>query len=238
MGMPVFACVAVLLAAPQLAFAEKGDYVVLLHGIGRTSNTMRLVEHVFEKDGYQVLNIDYPSREYTIENLVRKIQPQIESFVKDKKKKIHFIGYSLGGLVVRAYVAKHRPARMGRVVMMGTPNGGSEVADTFKDYALFQAFYGPAGQELTTANGNAKIFGREADYEVGTIAGTRSIDPVSSFIIPGADDGKVSVKSSHLKGEKAHLTLPVTHTFMPLDGDVVKAARHFIAHGVFPPEMN
>lgn len=225
-----------LLSAPQ-AQAAKGDYVVLLHGIGRTSNTMYPLQIAFENRGYKVLNLDYPSREYTIANLIKDIHPQIKSFAADKSKKVHFVGYSLGGLVIRAYLAKHKPKNMGRVVMMGVPNHGSEVADTFQDYTFYQAFFGPAGQELTTKNGNAKIFGK-TDYEVGNIAGVLSVDPVSSFIIPGDDDGKVSVKSTHLAGEKAHVIINATHVFMPLDGEVMRAALHFIAHGVFPSKTN
>lgn len=228
------------LAAPAFAqdAEKKGDYVVLLHGIGRTSNTMYAMQKSFENDGYDVLNLDYPSREMLLEDIVEKIHPEIQAFTADKTRKVHFVGYSMGGLVIRAYLAKYRQANMGRVVMLGTPNSGSEVADTFRDYWLYAKVYGPAGQQLaTSSNLDPKLLGK-TDYEVGTIAGTLSIDPVSSFIIPGEDDGKVSVKSAHLADEKDHRTMATTHTFMPFNADVIKSAKHFIAHGKFPPRLN
>lgn len=228
------------LAMPSFAeeTEKKGDYVVLLHGIGRTSNTMYLMQKSFERDGYQVLNLDYPSREMVLEDIVEEIHPKIQAFTADKARKVNFVGYSMGGLVIRAYLAKYRQANMGRVVMLGTPNSGSEVADTFRDYWLFTKVYGPAGQQLATSgNTNPQILGK-TDYEVGTIAGTLSIDPVSSFIIPGKDDGKVSVKSAHLTDGKEQKTMPTTHTFMPLNHEVISSAKHFIAHGKFPAKLN
>lgn len=227
-----------LLLAVQPALAAKGDYVVLLHGMGRSAATMTRMQHYLEKRGYHVLNLSYASRKYGIEALADRIHPAIRDFNIDETQQIHFVGYSLGGLVTRAYIEKHRPENLGRVVTIGTPNEGSEVADTLHSRAAYRAFFGPAGQELTTESRTAGLTPGgmpKPDYELGCIAGDRTVDPISSFvIIGGPDDGKVSVKSAtYPAGAKDHITLHANHTFIAMDLDVIKQVRHFIEHGEF-----
>ncbi len=213
--------------------AHDGDYVVMLHGIARSSKCLSRMQKAFEADGYQVLNIDYPSRKQTIPEIVATIRPQIEAFAKDPSKKIHFIGYSMGGLVARAYIHAHRPENLGRMVMLGSPNHGSEVADMLENFPPYKWFYGPAGAQLTT-DFNTSSFFKNPDYEVGIVAGTLANDPISYFLIKGPNDGKVSVESTKLDGMKDHVTLPVTHTFMPRTLSVIRAAKSFIKDGAFP----
>ncbi len=193
---------------------------------------MARMQRDFTAHGFIVLNLDYPSRSYDIRNLVELIWPQIDSFVKDKNKPVSFVGHSMGGLIARAYVTAYPPQHMGRMVLLGTPNHGSEVADLLKDAKLYKRFGGAAGQELTTTWNAGAAFG-PVDYDLGVIAGTRSIDPASSAIIPGADDGKVSVKSTALAGMKDRLILPVTHTFMPENASVIRQTRSFLLTGNF-----
>lgn len=210
-----------------------GDYVVLLHGVARTSKSMGKLQAAFEKANYRVLNIDYPSRSAPIGQLAEAIHPLIENLQVEEGRKIHFVGYSMGGLVARAYIEKYRPAALGRVVLLGTPNGGSEVADFLKDNKLFHWAYGPAGQDLRTDAQLAALLG-VVDYDMGVVAGTSTLDPISSYlIIKGPNDGKVSVASTKVEGMKEHVVLPVTHTFMPANKAVIAQALHFIGHGSF-----
>lgn len=208
------------------------DYVILLHGLGKTSAIMKRMEHAFQDAGYQVLNIDYPSRKKTIADLAGLVHVTIGSFAKDKSKKIHFIGHSMGGLLIRCYLAKYRPENLGRVVMLGTPNHGSEVADWLKNNPLYKWYYGPAGQELTTDHDFDAIFGHP-DFETGIIAGNRTLDAICYFILPRPNDGKVSVESTKLQGMKGHIVLPVSHTLMPLHKNVIEEAKAYIQNGCF-----
>jgi len=224
------------MAQPVLAQSSAvsgGDDVVLLHGIGRTSDCMSKLQTALELQGYRVLNIDYPSRQDTISNLADQMEEQIKAFSADKSRKLHFVGFSMGGLVARAYIHRHRPENLGRVVLMGTPNQGSEVADFLDGFPLFDWFYGPAGKELTTAFNRDAVFG-VPDYPVGVIAGTWTVDPVSYYIIPGANDGKVSVDRTTVEGMADKTVLPVTHAFMPLNATVIAATLAFLKEGAFP----
>ncbi len=220
-------------ATPVRAANADGDYIVLLHGIQRSSKSMEKMAARFTQAGYHVINIDYQSQQYTIDRLADNIYAQIKPFTKTADYKIHFVGHSMGGLVTRTIIKRHRPDNLGRVVMLGTPNQGSEVADFLANNVLFQNFYGPAGMQLVTdQRGIANILG-PVDFDLGIIAGTRSIDPLSSVMLPGTDDGKVTVERTKLKGMKDHITLPTTHTFMMMNNRVIAQTEHFIKHGIF-----
>ncbi|TVQ84216.1 MAG: alpha/beta fold hydrolase [Micavibrio sp.] len=228
--------------AEQVDAAAYQDYVVLLHGITRSSRAMQRMEDYFRQHGYHVINIDYKSREYTIDRLAEHVYEEISDITAEAEHRIHFVGHSMGGLIIRAILNRHRPENLGRVVMLGTPNQGSEVADFLENNILFQNFYGPAGLQLVTDQRRiAHLFG-EVDFDLGIIAGTRSIDPLSSLVLPGSDDGKVTVERTKLEGMTDHLVLPTTHTFMMRNAQVLSQTRHFIENGTFaeppPPRFN
>ena len=122
------------------------DGVVLLHGISRTARSFRRMELALGDAGFATLNLDYDSRRKALDALAEDIHPAIDRFAEGLDGSVHFVCHSMGGLLARAYLARHRPAQLGRVVMLGTPNGGSEIADRLKNLAAYRAFFGSAGQ--------------------------------------------------------------------------------------------
>lgn len=218
--------------AADVASSVAGDYAVLLHGIGRSPAAMKKMEADLRRRGYEVLNLAYDSRKYSIETLSEKIHTDVETFAADKTRKLHFVGHSMGALIIRVYVQKYKPANMGRVVALGSPNTGSEVADFLSQSSLYENFYGPAGLELTTVHRAAHPLDRPF-YEIGTIAGDRTIDPLSSVVIPGDDDGKVSIASTRIAGEKDHIVLHANHATMPSNAAVIIETAHFLQYGFF-----
>lgn len=211
---------------------EKGDYVIILHGIARSSSHMEPLAEYLEKAGYDVINLDYPSTTYTLEELTIRTQKDISAKLTEPKP-VHFIGYSMGGLLVRAILAKHKPERLGKVIQLAPPNHGSEVADFLKDNWLYKKIYGPAGQQLTTNNKNTEKLLGKVDYELGVIAGNSTIDPISSCIIKGNDDGKVSIKSTRIQGMKDFTIAPSSHTFFPSNNIVHKQVLAFLKNSKF-----
>lgn len=211
----------------------ENDGVVLLHGICRTRRSMVGITRFLERGGMSALNISYPSTKYPLQKLVEIVHPRIEAFAEATQGKVHFVGYSMGGLLIRAYLAQHRPAKLGRVVMLGTPNQGSEVADFMKDKRIYRWIYGVAGQQLVTDQSDfAHHFG-QVDYELGVIAGSRSLDPISSYIIRKPSDGKVSIESTRVEGMRDHVVIPVTHTFFPSSKSAQKQTLEFLKEGRF-----
>jgi triacylglycerol esterase/lipase EstA (alpha/beta hydrolase family) len=222
-----------LALSSSLSFAGQKDSVVVLHGIARSSSSMEtLVEHI-EGKGYQVLNLDYPSTDYRIEDLIVRIHKQINAFNRGIAHKIHFVGYSMSCLLVRGLLNKYRPDNLGRVVMLAPPNLGSEAADFWKDNWVYQKIYGPAGQQLVTDQKDlGKILGR-VDYELGVIARDSSIDPLHSYIIPGPDDGKVAIARTMIDGTKDHIIIHASHTFIIYNKNAFKQTTHFLGTGEF-----
>jgi pimeloyl-ACP methyl ester carboxylesterase len=210
--------------------APSSPGVVLLHGLARTSRSLRKMERALQDAGFATLNLDYASRQRPIEALVEDIHPAISEFAVGP---LHFVTHSMGGLLARAYLARYRPNGLHRVVMLGPPNNGSEVADVLKDMTLFHAFYGPAGQQLGTRQKDL-IAGLPPECAVGIIAGNRTLDPIASFfILSRPNDGRVSVASTKLERMADHVVLKTSHSLMLLNRDAIAQTIAFLREGKF-----
>jgi pimeloyl-ACP methyl ester carboxylesterase len=208
--------------------------VVLLHGISRTSRSFRRMQTAIEAAGFATLNIGYASRHKPLEALANDIHPAIANFADDIEGSIHFVAHSMGGLLARVYLARYRPARLGRVVMLGTPNGGSEIADRLKHLFAYRAFFGPAGQQLgTVRDATLNTMLPPVDYPVGIIAGNRSIDPVAATWLPRPHDGRVSVEKTKLDGMADHIVIGVSHLWLPRNSQAIEQTIAFLRDGKF-----
>jgi len=212
------------------------EVVVLLHGLARSDASMAKMATALQLEGYTVLNVNYPSRTATIEELAGKvIGDAMDNPAVKTAQKIHFVTHSLGGILVRQYLKTTRLDRLGRVVMLGPPNQGSEVVDLLGDTSLFQAINGPAGKQLGTGADSVPNRLGPVDFDLGVIAGDRSINWINSFMIPGPDDGKVSIERTKVAGMKAHLVIHATHPYLMKNSRAIRDTIHFLRYGRFAP---
>ncbi|UTD29366.1 triacylglycerol lipase [Bradyrhizobium sp. WD16] len=214
------------------AEANPGGGVVLLHGIARSSRAFGRLERTLTEAGFAVLNLDYPSRRARIEDLAETIHEAIDGFAATVPGEMHFVAHSMGGLLARVYLARHRPPRLGRVVMLGTPNGGSEIADLLRNFPPFGAFFGPAGPQLCTPQHGG---GRwpASDYPVGIIAGRRAIDPFGYLVLPRPNDGRVSVANTRIDGMADHIVIDAAHPWLMTNREAVRQTLSFLRRGRF-----
>ena len=209
------------------------DTVVLLHGLGRTSKSMTYMQGRLTEAGYHVFNYDYESRKGEIDSLVADLLQYLETCCSRKEPDLHFVTHSLGGILVRALIARERPGNLGRVVMLSPPNKGSETVDLLKDYSLFKKIFGPASMQLGTDPDSFPNRLGPADFELGIITGSRTIDPISSWIIDGDDDGKVSIEQAKLEGMADFMVVQVSHAYIMSNPDVVNEVIYFLQNGRF-----
>lgn len=206
--------------------------VVLLHGLGRSERAMWLMKRRFADAGFEAHAIGYDSRDQSIEDIVAEVDTAIEACCAGFER-IHFVTHSLGGIVLRAWAEEAGSERIGRAVMLSPPNHGSEIVDRL---GRLGSVLGPAGEELGSHDDSTpnrlNALG-PVDFELGVIAGNRSMNPIGSWILDGPDDGTVSVASARVKGMRDFLVVPSTHSFMNYDADVAFQALHFVETGAF-----
>ncbi|QDF75767.1 MULTISPECIES: esterase/lipase family protein [Shewanella] len=213
---------------------SNSESVVLLHGLARTRGSMEKMAAALSVLGYHCVNLSYPSTRFDIQTLAAE---HIDKALKAcRGDKIHFVTHSMGGILVRQYLSLNPLPALGRVVMLGPPNQGSEVVDSLKHFPGFKWINGPAGMQLGTERDSVPNSLGPANFELGVIAGTRSINLLLSTLLPAPNDGKVSVANTKLDGMRDHIILPVTHPFMMNSGAVIAQTVHFLAHGRFSHE--
>jgi pimeloyl-ACP methyl ester carboxylesterase len=209
------------------------DAVVVLHGIFQPSFTMRPLCRFLEDEGYSVLNLDYPSTRYPVEVIAEMVAERIEAHGGSVDGKLHLVGFSMGGLVIRAFLRNRVPLNLGKVVMIGTPNHGSEVADFLKTFLPFRYLYGPAGQQLVTDQKDFSAIFANDGFDLGIIAGDSSGYSIMGRLIGQPSDGKVSVASTKLACAADHLVVDSSHTMLPHNGTVWVETAAFLRNGVF-----
>jgi len=212
------------------------DTVILVHGLGRTPASMLVLQSRLAGEGYCVVNFGYPSRSESLEALTDSLRNAVHECCPKAGEKVHFVTHSMGGVLVRSYLAESSEPFEGRVVMLSPPSQGSEIVDAYADSPLLRSMLGPSGVRLgTDSSGIASDLGR-VDFSLGIITGDRSINPIGSWLIPGPDDGKVSVARARLEGAADFIVVHATHTFIMNRSDVAEQVAHFLANGKFARE--
>lgn len=203
-----------------MRISTDNDYVILLHGFLRTRRSMKKLERTLLKKGYRVINLNYPSTKEPIESLAESyLKKCVEKECTDSTKKIHFVTHSMGAIIVRYFLVKHKFANLGKVVMLAPPNHGSKFANFFGRFKITHLLLGPALKQLQTDKTSLPNILPLPQYEFGIIAGKY--------------DKKVPLESAKLPYMQDFLLVPNTHSFIMNSKKVIKAVQNFLENGKF-----
>ncbi len=219
----------------------QNERVVILHGATGSYLDLIDLEHALIKAGYDVHNWDYPSTTLTIAECAEHLsQKHISPSFNRSAQRTHFVGFSMGGLVAAEIIKNHMPQCLGRVVTLGTPYHGSDIADYMSRHYLNNKYYGhvfgPAGKELTTAFRQAVMQNiQPLPYDLGSIAGNQNNAYfVARHLFNGKDnDGRVAIDSTRHPYMKDHKVVSADHVGLPSNTEAQKATINFLKHGCF-----
>jgi pimeloyl-ACP methyl ester carboxylesterase len=216
------------------ASAAPAECVILLHGLARGSHSMSKLEEALREGGYVIANIDYPSRQHPVEELAPEaVGRGLDACRDTQAATIHFVTHSMGAILVRYYLSQNAIPELGRVVMLGPPNQGSEVVDRFSKVPGFGAINGPAGSQLGTGPESLPSTLGPVSYPVGVIAGTKTINPILSTALPNPDDGKVSVARTRVEGMADFIAVAASHPLLVRDAEAIRQTLAFLEDGKF-----
>jgi pimeloyl-ACP methyl ester carboxylesterase len=221
---------------PPRAAAEttgaRAETVFLLHGIMNPRWVMAPIAGRLRDEGYEVVNWGYPSRRRLIQDYAADLHRAVEAV--DSSRRVHFVGFSLGAIIVRYYLARYEVPRRGRFVMIAPPNHGAERADRLRRHAWFRWLYGDKAIAQLSAAADSFVNGLPPPPgEFGIIAGVRGDGKGYSAVLPGDDDGTVSLASTRLSGAADTMVFPRRHTLLLFHGPVADAAAVFLRTGSF-----
>jgi pimeloyl-ACP methyl ester carboxylesterase len=207
----------------------QGRAVVVIHGIIRSSKSFAQLRVKLEERHVTVVGFDYPSTQVPIEESADYLRQMLQSL--EGIEQIDLVVHSMGGLVLRTYLRDHRDPRFHRMVMLGVPNLGARMANIVQQNPLYRLIFGPAGQQLIE-DPEGYIAGLPTpDFEFAVIGGARGTENGWNPLIPGDDDGTVSVDNTRLPGAADFMTAPVLHSFLMTNEDVVAATCRFLETG-------
>lgn len=212
----------------------QGKAVILIHGIIRSSKSFDKFKAACRQSGRMVVPFDYPSTRLTIPENAKYLAQVIQSL--EGVTEIDLVVHSMGGLVVRSWLDQQDEvdSRVKRMVMLGVPNQGADMADRFRSNLLFKVVFGPAGQQLVTeANSDFIAKLPTPPFPFGVIAGGRNALKGYNPLIRGDNDGTVGVSSTRLPGAADFILLPVLHSFMMSDVETIACSIRFLETGAF-----
>jgi len=214
--------------------AAPGDRIVFLHGLWRSYLAMDGVAQEFYSEGYETVNLSYPSFTKPMEEIVARVHHELKSL---PQKKTHFVTHSLGGIVVR-HLARHHPELVsGRVVMVAPPSQGSEIIDWLEECPLTRIAFGPAGLSLSTTRVMAEVPQLSDTVEVGVIMGHSKKLPFFQEFLESENDGIVSVEKGRLPKMQDFTVVEGDHTFIMNEPLVRKLAKRFLQLGHFREKL-
>jgi hypothetical protein len=226
----------ILMASCFFSSNALADCVLLVHGLARSDASLFILDQNLKNAGYETFRISYPSRKADIDELANLAFSDTGALCPESN--MHIVTHSLGGILVRVWLARGMPENLGRVVMLGPPNHGSEMVDMLRDFPLFEWIYGNAGLQLGTTEEDLPSQLPPVNFELGVIAGRLSINPILTLATTTPNDGVVTVASTRIDGMQDHVTVMASHSLMMNNPIVIAQTISFLRTGIFFEDLS
>lgn len=208
------------------------DLVVVLHGACKNKNHMNYIAKALIDAEYSVYNVEFNSRHYKTIDVANMLIPKVIRAAKYYKT-IHFVGHSMGGLIIRLMLSRYIPENLGRVVQIATPNWGSELSSYFKNVWLYKKIYGRCAEDFIPDGDLLKNLDCNINYELGSIAGNIS-NPIFNLLFKfKPNDCRVLIESTRIPGMKDHIKIKATHNNIVKLHKTAYQVKFFLLNGVF-----
>lgn len=205
------------------------QHVIYVHGLWMPGGeSLLLAQRLLREFGFQVHAFPYSAGTWTMEEITAHLQDFVRSL---DLAAVHFVGHSLGGLVIYRYFERYPEQPPGRVVFLGTPCRESRAAVQAAQSRFVGALMGPSvADELLRPRERRWSFRRP----LGIIAGTQSVG-LGQFIVGFEEesDGTVAVSETRMPGAADHITLPVSHMGLLVSARVARETGRFLRDGRF-----
>jgi pimeloyl-ACP methyl ester carboxylesterase len=201
--------------------------IVVVHGLWMTGAVFALQRAQLARRGYRALAFSYPSMRLALDEIASRLARFVTALGAPQ---VHFVGHSLGGLVVLNALALDPKLPVGRVVLLGTPATGSRAARQLARFTVGRTLVGRAVQEWGPERGAVVA----ARCEVGMIAGTVRFGVGSLLLdLPMPNDGVVCLDETRMPGLSDHLEMPLSHSGMIFSSRATSQICYFLEHGHF-----
>lgn len=215
---------------------ESDHLVLLLHGIFRSKDSFGPMRRALRAAGYEAHGVNYPSTRQSLEDHADQVELLLER--ARGVRTVSFVTHSMGGLVARVLLGRKDSAwrqriAVNRLVMIGTPNHGSEIAWRLDDLPAWRAMAGPSFSALRPDRVSEIPV---PDVRFGLVAGARGDGVGFNPLLSGDDDMTVAVDEVRLEGAEDFLVVNAVHTFVMIHPEVVRATLRFLETGRFREE--
>ncbi|HIJ74014.1 MAG TPA: alpha/beta fold hydrolase [Candidatus Hydrogenedentes bacterium] len=208
---------------------------ILLHAFLRSKDSFKGLKKGLEAEGYEVYSVNYASSRYDLDTLAAQMRPLLER-VQEDFEDVYIVTHSMGGIIARKILSQQEYPKVRRLVMIAPPNQGAVMADKLLDWWPSQYVTGPAGRQLTADEDSGARNAGIPMCEFGVIAGARGTERGWNRMIPGDDDGLVSVASTRLDGMADFVVVRAWHATIMNKPKTIHQVIVFLNSGRFDHE--
>jgi pimeloyl-ACP methyl ester carboxylesterase len=203
--------------------------VVYVHGLWMPGEESLVLAHRLSQEFGLTLE---PFRYSAAFSSIRTTTERLAGFVEElQASEVHFVGHSLGGLIIHRFLERFAPGSPGRVVFLGTPCVASRAAVNASRFAPVAHLMGQSVAEELLRHHERRWTQAQ---ELGIVAGTQPLG-VGQFLaqFDEPNDGTVAVSETRMPGATDHIVLPVSHLGMLMSARVAHETGLFLTHGRF-----